>query len=245
MRRRRPHTTLEIPPDLPIGAAHRSTTIVDGAAFERIVVRTSWLEPGTAVARVMEEHLKPLSEPGDLLIVTEKVVIAASGRGVPASHVRPGRLARFLARQVKPVEGSRGLSIPEKMQLVIENVGVGRVIVAALAGGLTRAFGLHGVFYQIAGRFARDLDGMRPPYEDMLLPPLLTKEAKLLVEQLTSEVGVPVAIVDMNDRGGSIRAIAGSSMTAQLLRRVLHDNPLGQRTQSTPIGIVRRLRRPW
>ena len=238
--RRQPHTPLDVPADLPIGAAHRSTTVIDGTTFERFVVRTPWLKPGTVLVRVLEQHLKPLSEPGDLLIVTEKVVIAASGRGVPASNVRPGRLARFLAARVQPIQGSRGLSIPEKMQLVAHTVGTGRVLVAAVAGALTRPFGLHGVFYLIAGRFARDLDGMRPPYEDVLLPPLSSEEAHGLVERLTCDLGVPVAIVDINDRGGSIRAITGSGISADLLRRILHDNPLGQRTQSTPMGLVRR-----
>lgn len=239
MARRRTHAPLVLPAGLAVGDAHHSTIVVDGTTFERIVVRTPWLAPGADLARIMADQLRPLSEPGDLLIVTEKVVVAASGRGVPGSQVRPGRLARFLAGRVQPIEGSRGLSIPEKMQLVLDHVGVGRVLVAAVAGAITRAMGLHGVFYMIAGRFARDLDGMRTPYDDVLLPPLSPEDGRRIVENLAAELERPVAIVDMNDRGGSIRAITTSAIKADLLRRILEDNPLGQSAQSTPIGIVR------
>jgi hypothetical protein len=49
-----------------------------------------------------------------------------------------------------------------------------------------------------------------------------------------------VAIVDINDRGGSVRAVAGPAMSKRRLAAVLADNPLGQRDQGTPIVVVHR-----
>ena len=92
----------------------------------------------------------------------------------------------------------------------------------------------------VAGYVARSMDGMRPPYGDMFLPPLAPPIARSIAEQLTTELGHPVAIVDMNDRGGSVRAVAGSVMSRKVLAEVMADNPLGQREQATPIAIVRR-----
>jgi len=166
--------------------------------------------------------------------------VVTTGRGVPAATVRPGRLARFVAAHVRPVGNSRGLSIPEKAQLVIDTAGWWRVAAAVAAGAVTRPLGIHGAFYVVAGYVARSMDGMRPPYGDMLLPPLSPPIAHAIAEQLTTELGHPVAIADMNDRGGSVRAVAGSIMSKRLLAEVMADNPLGQRDQSTPIAIVRR-----
>ena len=125
------------------------------------------------------------------------------------------------------------------MQLVIDRTGTLRIVAATLASAITRPFGLRGAFYLIAGRNARGMDGMRPPLEHMLIPPLDPREAARLAEKLADAVSVPVAIVDINDRGGSIRALSRHAPPARLLQRVLRDNPLGQRDQATPLGLVR------
>jgi F420-0:gamma-glutamyl ligase len=217
-----------------------SSVRVGGVGFERTVVCTPWLGPGLDLAGFLRGCVAGRLGMGDLLVVTEKLVVVATGRGVPAATVRPGRLAGLVAAHVRPVGNSRGLSIPEKAQLVIHTAGWWRVAAAVVAGAVTRPLGIHGAFYVVAGYVARSMDGMRPPYEHMLLPPLSPPVAQAIAEQLTIELGHPVAIVDMNDRGGSVRTVAGSVMSKRLLAEVLADNPLGQRDQSTPIAIVRR-----
>ena len=66
------------------------------------------------------------------------------------------------------------------------------------------------------------------------------RTARSIAEQLATEIGHPVAIVDINDRGGSVRTVAGSAMSKRRLAAVLADNPLGQRDQGTPIVLVHR-----
>ncbi len=173
------------------------------------------------------------------MAISEKAVVVTTGRAVPAEAVQAARLAEFVAKNVRPIGNSRGLSIPEKAQLVIDMVGRPRVLLAIAAGAVTRPIGLHGAFYLVAGYIARSMDGMRPPYDDVLLPPLSPWTARTVAEQLTTELGHPVAIVDNNDRGGSVRAVAGSMMSRRLLAAALADNPMGQRGQSTPIVVVR------
>jgi hypothetical protein len=80
------------------------------------------------------------------------------------------------------------------------------------------------------------MDGMRPPLEDVLLPPLHPRVAR----EIASELGTTVAIVDINDRGGCVRAVSARRPTKRELMRILRDNPLGQRDRRTPMGIVRR-----
>ncbi|MBA2318718.1 MAG: hypothetical protein H0V93_13210 [Euzebyales bacterium] len=132
------------------------------------------------------------------------------------------------------------MSVPEKMQYVVDKVGRARIAAAVVAAALTRPVGLRGAFYLVAGRMARAMDGGRPPFEHLLLPPLEPKVAHDLATSLSAELGVDVAVVDINDRGGSVRAVSGGAISARLLARILQDNPLGQRDTRTPMGLVRR-----
>jgi hypothetical protein len=218
----------------------RSSVSVSGYRYERLVVRTHWITGGEDLAAVLERYLAPLTRPGDWVIVSEKATVIASKRAVPADAVRLGRLAAFLASRVHPAEGSRGISVPEKMQFVVDRVGKVRVLAAAFVSAATRPFGIHGAFYVVAGRVARAIDGMRPPWDDLLLPPLNPRDALDIARGLEGRIGVPVAIVDINDRGGSIRAVSSPKVPRRRLGAILRDNPLGQRSEQTPIGIIRR-----
>jgi F420-0:gamma-glutamyl ligase len=207
--------------------------------YQRIVVRTRWLTPHDELAVVLRTSLAGLVLPGDTVVVSEKVAVLLTKRGVPISSVRPGALARLLAGRVQPRPGSRGLSVPEKMQYVLEQTGRTRLLLAAAACAVTRPLGVHGPFYRVAGALARDLDGGRPPFEHLLFPPLQPQDAAALCTRLESALATGVAIVDINDYGGTVRATSGRSLPAEVLRGVLADNPLGQRHQCTPIGVVR------
>lgn len=221
------------------GSAETTTRQVGGRSYDRVTLCTPWLAPGTDLGAVLRDLVGPLARPGDLVAISEKVVVVATGRGIPASSVVPGPLARFVARQVRPIGDSRGLSIPEKVQYVIDRLGRARVVAAVVAGAVTRPFGVRGAFYVVAGPLATGIDGLRPPYEDTLLPPLERAEARAVAEQLAAAVGHPVAIVDINDRGGRVRYVPPGAEPAGGLLAVLGDNPMGQRDQATPVVLVR------
>jgi F420-0:gamma-glutamyl ligase len=234
----------ELPVALSPGDTFVSSVTVGRERYDRTVVCTPWLTAGVDIVELLRNTVVERLQPGDVVAITEKVVVVTTGRGIPAAMVRPGRLATFAARHIRPIGDSRGLSIPEKMQLVIDMVGPWRVILAGAVAAATRPLGLHGPFFVVAGYIARSMDGMRPPYGDVLLPPLSPRTARSIAEQLATEIGHPVAIVDINDRGGSVRTVAGSAMSKRRLAAVLADNPLGQRDQGTPIVVVRRTGSP-
>jgi len=214
---------------------------VEGRSYLRLPVRTRWLEPRDDLTAALREHL-PRLQTGDTVVVSEKVVVLLTGRSVPMAAVRPGRLARMLARCVRPQEGSRGLSVPEKMQYVLQSVGALRLLAATTISAVTRPLGVRGAFYRVAGPVARDLDGGRPPYEQLLFPPLRRSDAQVICAELGAALDVGVAIVDLNDFGGSIRAVSPSSLPERTLALALADNPLRQRLTGTPFGVVRPIR---
>ncbi|WP_203416582.1 hypothetical protein [Jiangella ureilytica] len=205
----------------------------------RHAVRTRWFTENDDLRSALREALPPL-EPGDTVVLSEKATVFLTGRAVPVDELRPSRLALLLAGLVRPRPGSRGLSVPEKMQYVVRTTGGARILAAALAGAVTRPLRIRGVFYRVAGPVARDIDGGRPPYEHLVLPPFTVSDAQALCAELETFLGAGVAIVDLNDYGGSIRAVSARSLPADVLFAALSGNPLGQRASSTPFGIVRR-----
>jgi hypothetical protein len=211
---------------------------VAGVEYLRYPVRTRWLQEADGLVHSMREHLD-IARPGDTVAVSEKVVVLLTGRAVGIDTVQPGRLARVLAGCVHPRTDSRGLSVPEKMEYVVRAIGCGRVIAAAVGGAMTRPLGIRGAFYLLAGSVARDIDGGRPPYEGLLFPPLDPAVAQVICADLERALGVGVSIVDLNDFGGSIRAVSPRSLQAPTLAAVLADNPMRQRCTSTPFLIVR------
>jgi F420-0:gamma-glutamyl ligase len=211
---------------------------VAGVKYLRLPLHTSWLEPTDDLVLALKESLK-LARPGDTVGVSEKVAILLTGRTVDISTVKPGRLARFLASHVHPRTDSKGLAVPEKMEYVVRTVGLRRIIPAVIGSAVTRPLGMHGTFYRVAGSVARDVDGGRPPYEDVLFPPLDNKVAQKICAELERALDIGVSIVDLNDYGGSIRAVSPRSLSEETLAAVLSDNPLGQRLTSTPFVLVR------
>jgi hypothetical protein len=211
---------------------------VAGVEYLRLPLRTRWLDETDDLMLALKDSLK-LARPGDTVAISEKVVILLTGRTVDINTVQPGRLARMLARRVRPRTDSRGLGVPEKMEYVVRTVGFRRIIPATIGCALTRPLGMHGAFYRIAGPIARDVDGGRPPYEHVLFPPLDAKVAQRTCTDLERALDIGVSIVDLNDFGGSIRAVSPTSLSAETLAKVLSDNPLGQRLTSTPFVLVR------
>lgn len=222
-----------------VTAPHTWTKItVDGRSFQRLPVRTRWLTEKDDLAEVLSEYLTEL-EPDDTVAISEKVALLLDGGTVPTSDVRVGREARLLASFVRPRPGSRGLSVPEKMAYVLRRTGRVRVYAAAAGGAIGRFFGVKGTFYRIAGSLARDIDGGRPPYEHLLFPPFEPVRAAQVCADLEHRLGVGVAIVDINDYGGSVRAVSPRSLPAVTLSAVLADNPMRQRLTGTPFAVVR------
>lgn len=123
-----------------------STRVVAETTWSRLCLRTPWLTAEDDLSSMLRQALTPHARPGDTVAVSEKIVVLLTGGAIPAADVVPGRLAIFLSRRVQPVGNSRGLSIPEKMQLVLDRRGRLRVLVAAASAALLRPLGRRGSF---------------------------------------------------------------------------------------------------
>ncbi|WP_312168010.1 coenzyme F420-0:L-glutamate ligase [Microbacterium sp.] len=216
---------------------------VDGTSYARIPLKTRVVMPNDDLDAVITEYAKDAVQPGDLLFVTEKIVAITQGRSYRLDEITPRPLARFLSKYVVRTSYGIGLGMPETMEMALRECGTLRILFAAGVSVITKAFGRRGDFYRIAGDKARAIDGPTkntiPPYnEAVVLGPKNPREVALRVQKLVG-ADVDVAVVDINDIGGNILGSTLDKAGERRLVQILGDNPLGQATQSTPMGIVR------
>ncbi len=216
---------------------------VDGKNYARIPLRTRVVMPNDDLDSVVLEYAKDAVQPGDLLFVTEKIVAITQGRSYRLDEITPRPLARFLSRYVVRTSYGIGLGMPETMEMALRECGTLRILFAAGVSVITKAFGRRGDFYRIAGDKARAIDGPTkntiPPYNQAVV--LGPKNPREVAERLKKLLGgdLEVAVVDINDIGGNILGSTLDKVGERRLVQILGDNPLGQATQSTPMGIVR------
>ncbi len=217
--------------------------VVDGQAYERTMIRTHTIMRGEDVGELLCQYAKPLLKPGDIIFMGEKATAASLGRAIPADEIKPGPLARFLVRFVYKTPYGVGLSVPETMEMAVREVGTIRILIAAVIAGIFKLFGIKGVFYRIAGRRARSIDGpgdyVLPPYNRYVVLAVLNPDE--VCRKASAKVGAPVAIVDANDFGFNLIGVSEPALRSFPWAMVLKDNPAGQSTQSTPFGIIRPL----
>ena len=132
--------------------------------------------------------------------------------------------------------------MPETMHYAIKECGTVRILVAAAAGAIGKLLGQKGWFYIVAGRKAASIDGPTPntipPYNQYVV--LGPKDPDKVASSISKAINYPVFIVDINDLGGNILGSSNPEISNDLLVRILKDNPLGQCSESTPIGIIRK-----
>src|SRR5476651_2320613 len=113
-----------------------------------IPIRTRLFTPGDDIGLLVDDAVRGIARPDDVIVVAETAVAIAQRRFVVAEFVRPSRLAYALAKRAGPLAT---MSQPESAQIVIDQVGRGKVVYAAIAQVLGRLIGRRGIFYEILG----------------------------------------------------------------------------------------------
>jgi len=219
---------------------------LNGVVYARHPVRTHLVTAVDDAASVVTRYVGgPLGDDVRLVAVSERMVAITQGRSYPIRDIRPGRLARLLERFVTRPGYGIGLGSAETMELAIREVGAPRILLAAGASALTRPFGVHGVFYRVAGPQAKAIDGPTaytiPPYNQAAT--LGPKDPHGSARAIAAAVGAPVAIIDANDAGCAVLG-ASPGVDRRFVERLFADNPLGQAREQTPICLVREVAWP-
>ncbi|MGI8658436.1 MAG: coenzyme F420-0:L-glutamate ligase [Candidatus Limnocylindria bacterium] len=216
-----------------------------GVVYARHPVRTHLVTAADDAAGVVRRYAGALGAAVRLVAVSERMVAITQGRSYPMNEIRAGWLAGLLVRFVTRPGYGIGLGTPQTMQLAINEVGAPRILFAAAASAVTKPFGVHGVFYRLAGRQAAAIDGPTsytiPPYNQSAT--LGPSEPDGAARTIAAALDAPVAIIDANDAGCAVLG-ASPGVDRRFVERLFADNPLGQAREQTPICIVREVAWP-
>ena len=215
---------------------------IKGKKFARIPIKTQLITKEDSLGQIVDKYLKNTLKEKDVVFISEKVIAILQNRAIPLNEIEANGLAKLLSKFVSKRPGGIGLAMPETMQVAINEVGIFRISLALLGALVTKPFGIKGFFYIIAGDGARAIDGPTPntipPYNKYVVKG--PKNPNKIAEQISLTIRRPVAIIDANDRGLRILGISKSfKIDKKILQEALKDNPLGQSSQSTPMGILR------
>lgn len=192
---------------------------------------------------------KEVSKPW-VAIISEKIVAIAQGRSYFIWDIHPTVWAKVLSHFVKKTPYGIGLGSPWTMQLAINEVGLGRILFAAIASIVTKPLGISGTFYRIAGRTVASIDG---PTEYSLYPSNVSaklgpsqphKAAESIAQTIRSTLSEAeqsrfhgAVIIDANDLGRDILGNA-SSYADETIAQIMRDNPMGQGSEQTPVVVA-------
>ena len=209
--------------------------------FRRLPIKTPIFTEETDLAEQIRTHARPLFTEGDVLFISEKVVAITQGRAIPETEIEIGLTARLLWRCVMKNPSGIGLRRPSSMQCAVNECGAPRIWLAAIVGALGKLAGRRGDFYRIAGPQAATIDAATtsPLQPDCVI--MGPKDPEGTAQKLFEATGIPTAIVDVNDIGGSWVLGASRCVDRKLMEAALKDNPLGQNDECTPMGLLRPL----
>jgi hypothetical protein len=126
------------------------------------------------------------------------------------------------------------------LQSLIDIVGPARVLSAWILGTALKLLGSKGGFYRLAGEQARlidDITGTTPPYDQTIV--LGPDEPQTFCDRVSLQLGVGIAVVDVNDLGRVKVLAASRDCDEALLQRALRPNPAGNANERTPLVLVR------
>jgi hypothetical protein len=208
------------------------------ATFVAIPVRTRLVDGGDDIVTIVADAVRGIAQPGDTIAVSETAVAIAQRRMIAAETIRPSRLAYALSRRAGALAT---VNQPESLQLVIDDVGAWRVVLAALAHVAGRAFRVRGLFYRVLGGAISAIDGYTgtlPPFERTIV--LGPKDPAGVAAAIATATGAHAAVVDANDLG--IAKVLGASpgAAAERIEAALRENPHGNGDEQTPIVVLAR-----
>ena len=215
----------------------------DGKKYERYAIQTHFVQVGESQTELVEKYVRPLYQEGDVLSFGAKVMCMCVKSVKTRDEVKPGFWANFLWRFAGINHTGVGMHEPYKLQLVIDMVGLPRVLLAAFCSAVTKPFGVKGVFYKVCGKGVGGIDGFyfRSSFELYRQMALINPEnANELCEQLSQETGIPVVLMDANDiQRDQLGKSKNMPLSDEQLQDAMKDNPSGQGDELTPLILIR------
>ena len=215
----------------------------NGKRYDRYAIQTHFVEVGEDASELIRKYVLPISQPGDCVAITAKVMAMCTGNVKKMEDMKLGFFAKLMAKHANINSTGVGMHEPYKLQLVIDMVGLPRVLFAGFVSAITRPFGVKGLFYKICGHGVAGIDGFyfRSSFERYKTLALINPENPVeLSNDMTAKTGMPVVIMDANDIDqNQLGKCDAFPLNDDQIQDALKDNPCGQGDELTPIILIR------
>ncbi len=209
----------------------------------RYPIKTHFVKLGEDYIELVKKYVLPLYKEGDILSMSEKVISLCQGDVILKDDLKVGKLAKVLSGYAYKNPAGPAMDNVYKMQAAIKIAGPIRILFASFLSALSKPFGVRGVFYKVAGKGVRNIDGFcvvaYDYYEDKgILAPSNPDNA---CQNIKDQLGVDCMVVDANDLGvqilGKNKEIGYENY---MLSKMIGDNPAGQEGEQTPFILIRK-----
>lgn len=218
----------------------------NGRKYDRYAIQTHFVEVGENQADLVRKYVLPIAQEGDLLAFGAKVMAMCTKNVKTRDEVKPGFWANLLWRFAGINVTGVGMHEPYKLQLVIDMVGLPRVLLGAAVAAVTKPFGVHGLFYKICGQGVGGIDGFyfRSSFDRYKQLALINPPNPVeLCDALEKECGIPVVLMDANDiEQNQLGKCSDFPLTDDEIQDAMRDNPCGQGDELTPLILIRPLK---
>lgn len=202
-----------------------------------VPVRTPLVHPGDDLVELVRRAVEGIARPGDVLAISETAVAIAQGQAVPAEYVRPSKVAYFLSQRAGALAT---VNQPESLQIVIDQVGVWKVLYASVMHVLGRFAGRRGMFYEIMGEAITAIDGYTgtlPPFERTIV--FAPQNPDAFSQSVFERTGIACTVVDANDLEKAKVLGASAKVNRRNVEFALLSNPHGNGDEQTPIVVLK------
>tara|TARA_B100000963_G_scaffold186091_1_gene161789 strand:- start:2896 stop:4032 length:1137 start_codon:yes stop_codon:yes gene_type:complete len=213
--------------------------ISSNKGFETIAIKTSLLGIFDEPYKTISKYCKDIVKKGDILVIGETPLAIMQGRYIDPLNIRYTPFAKLLCYFFHPTSS---LATACGMQLLINKIGISRIIFALIIGIIFKILNINGMFYRLTGvesSLIDDISGTTFPYDkSIVMGPIKTK---IFCENMSRILGIDVAVADVNDLG-KVKILSSSNKSIEkLLEKKLLNNPAGNDDQKTPIVLIRKI----
>lgn len=221
---------------------------VQGNVYERYALKTRFVNVGDDYIEIIREYASGYVKSGDFLSISEKIIALCQKRIVKRDEIHPGFWAKLLCKFVNVTPAGPGAGTPYKMQLIIMQCGILRVLFAAFCSAVTKLFGIKGVFYKVCGHEVEGIDGLIDydiSFKEYVNYGILNPEnPDGVCNEINEKLGIPCMIVDACDISVAILGKSDNlDIPKETLAQIIKDNPAGQDDQCTPLILIRKVSR--
>lgn len=217
---------------------------VNGDIYLRHAIKTRFIHENEDYIKIINQYAKDIYEPGDILSISEKIISLCQNRIIKREELPITFWAKFLSKFAsKENRGGYGVGMPINMQYAINKVGLPKILLASILGGIGKLFKISGIFYKIAGREVSGLDGFYDGswnyYKNIGIE--IPENPDAVCNEIKQKTNISCMIVDANDFG---QVILGKSndikVENETLIGMIKDNPANQFQERTPLVLIRK-----